>query len=137
MCETAISTPDSITTLQSLVEGLSWISESDHPFEVSRLPEQTEVPTAGTMMQLMGKDATCPVTEISVRDFFAPAIAPQDWYEEAELETMQRFQTLLQWLEENLTQVTVYRLGEIEIDVCIVGRVDRDWINLSTRLVET
>jgi Nuclease A inhibitor-like protein len=132
-----IAAETAIEVLEALATGLSWMSESDYPFEVALLPE-FEPPIASTLLQLMGHDGDCPVEEMTVQNFFAPAIEEQDWYEEAEKETMHRFQTLLQWLEEHLSEVQVYRVGEIEIDVYIVGKTESgDWINLSTKSIET
>jgi Nuclease A inhibitor-like protein len=145
--EAIAADPDPIDRLKSLVEGLSWMSESDYPFEVASLPELSESPTAETLLQLTGKDGTCPVTEMSVQELFVPAIragaqahatALQDGYGDKELETMQRFQTLVQWIEAHLSEVRVYRIGEIEIEVYIIGKTELgDWINLSTRIIET
>jgi hypothetical protein len=140
--EAIAAEPDPIASLKSLVEGLSWMSESDYPFEVASLPELSASPTAETLLQLTG-DRTdpvteCPVTEMSVQEFFAPVIAsaPQDG--DGDNETMQRFQALVRWINEHLSEVRVYRIGEIEIEVYIIGKTELgDWINLSTRMVET
>jgi glutathione S-transferase len=132
-----IAAETAIEVLEALATGLSWMSESDYPFEVALLPE-FDPPIASTLLQLTGHDGDCPVEEMTVQNFFAPAIEEQDWYEEAEKETMHRFQTLLQWLEEHLGEVQVYRVGEIEIDIYIVGKTESGgWINLSTKSIET
>jgi hypothetical protein len=133
----SIAEETAVEALKAIAAGLSWMSESDYPFEVARLPE-FEPPIASTLLKLTGHDADCPVEEMTVQNFFAPAIEEQDWYEEAEKETMHRFQTLLHWIEEHLSEVKVYRVGEIDIDIDIVGKTESgDWINLSTKSIET
>jgi hypothetical protein len=132
-----IAEETAVAALKAIASGLAWMSESDYPFEVTLLPG-FEPPIASTLLQLTGHDADCPVEEMTVQNFFAPAIEEQDWYEEAEKETMHRFQTLLQWLKDHLSEVKVYRVDEIEIDIYIVGKTESgDWINFSTKSIET
>jgi hypothetical protein len=122
-----------VEALQALVADLTWMSESDYPFEVAQLPDRN----APTLEALQAEHAT-PVQEISLQDFFAPAVQPQDWHEEADRQRTQRFQTLLQWLEQHLTDVRVYRFGTIEIDILIRGKTGAgEWISLSTQAIET
>jgi len=127
-----------VESLKAIVEGLTWMSESDYPFEVSCLPDRLAPPNSEEILQLTGHDADAFVAESSVESFFAPAIQPQDWYEEADKERMQHFQTLLQWIEQHLSNIKVYRVGTIAIDVYIFGKTESgDWLNLSTKVVET
>ena len=56
-----------------------------------------------------------------VDDFFALATQEEDWHDQEERETVQRFQNLVGVLKQNLSQLRVYRVGSIEIDVYIVG----------------
>jgi Nuclease A inhibitor-like protein len=122
-----------VEALQALVTDLTWMSESDYPFEVSQLPDRE----APTIEALQAEHAT-PVEEISLQDFFAPAVQPQDWHEEADRQRTQRFQTLLQWLEQHLSDVRVYRFGTIEIDILIIGKTEAGtWLKLSTKAIET
>jgi Nuclease A inhibitor-like protein len=122
-----------VEALQALVADLTWMSESDYPFEVSQLPDR-DAPT----IEVLQTEHAPPVEEISLQDFFAPAVQPEDWHEEADRQRTQRFQTLLQWLEQYLSDVRVYRFGTIEIDILIIGRTEAGtWLKLSTRAIET
>ena len=48
------------------------------------------------------------------------------------------FQSVVRTLRENLTDIRVYRIGEINIPVYILGRSGSgSWLGLSTRVVET
>jgi hypothetical protein len=127
-----------INSLKTIVEGLTWMSESDYPFEVLQLPDRTAPPTIAELLQLTGHDADEPREEISVQNFFALATQPQDWHEAEDTQRMQRFQTLLQWIEQHLSNVKGYRVGTIEIDVYIIGKAASGaWIRLSTKVIET
>jgi Nuclease A inhibitor-like protein len=136
------STPaaNTVESLQTLVAGLTWMSESDYPFTVTQLPDRP--PSIEELLELTGHDAETPVQEVSLQDFFAPAVEEQDWHEAADRRRVQQFQTLLKWLEENLSEVKVYRCGAIEIDIYIIGKMIGEseietWINLSTKAIET
>jgi hypothetical protein len=75
---------------------------------------------------------------LAVDDFFAIATQEEDWHDEEERETVKLFQNLVSVLKQNLSQLQVYRVGNIEIDVYIVGVTDGGGLaGLSTKLVET
>jgi GTPase len=75
---------------------------------------------------------------VSVDEFFAIATAQQDWHDQEERETVERFQKLVSVLKQNLPQWQVYRVGSTDIDAYIVGVTDGgEWAGLSTKLVET
>ncbi len=125
-------------SLKAIAQGLTWMSESDYPFKVLQLPDRLNPPDTEELLQLTGHDADAFVEEISVQNFFAPAIQPQDWHEEVDKQRMQRFQTLLHWIEQHMSDVKVYRVGTIAINIHIIGKTESgDWINLSTKVIET
>jgi len=75
---------------------------------------------------------------VSVDDFFAIATQEEDWHDQDERETVQQFQDLVSVLKQNLSQLQVFRVGNINIDAYIVGTTPSgEWAGLSTKLVET
>jgi len=75
---------------------------------------------------------------LAVDEFFARATQEEDWHDQEERETVKRFQNLVSILKQNLSQLQVYRVGNINIDAYIVGVTPSgDWTGLSTKLVET
>ena len=131
-------TDSTITTqLSSATQGLLFLSETDAPFEVIHWPAQGEL-TPTKLLQLTGHPPDAPVELRTVDDFFAIATQEEDWHDEEERETVQRFENLVSVLKQNLSQLQVYRVGSIEIDVYIIGVTDGgEWVGLSTKLVET
>ena len=129
---------DSIATqLQQASEGLLFGSETDAPFEVIHWPTQEEL-TPAKLLQLTNHPPDAPVEIVSVDEFFDVANAEEDWHDEEERETVQRFQNLVNILKQNLSQLQVYRVGSVEIDAYIVGVTDGgELAGLSTKLVET
>ena len=129
---------DSIATqLKQASKGLLFLSESDAPFEVIHWPAQGEL-TPPKLLQLTGHPPDAPVELRTVDDFFAIATQEEDWHDEEEREIVQRFQHLVSVLNQNLSNIQVYRVGSIEIDAYIVGVTPSgNWMGLSTQLVET
>jgi hypothetical protein len=75
---------------------------------------------------------------LTVGDFFVIAIQEEDWHDQEEREMVQRFQNRVSVLKHNLSQLQVYRVGNINIDAYIVGVTPSgDWTGLSTQLVQT
>ena len=127
-----MNTAEIIIQLKQATADLLWLSESDYPFEIVTWAKGVELnPLA------LFKDAGA-VEYISVTDFFAPALIVEDWYEAEELATVDRYKLLLQTIESNLTQLKVFRLHSVEIDVYIIGKTpDGDVVGLKTTIVET
>lgn len=129
---------DSIATqLTQASEGLLFLSETDAPFEVIHWQVQGEL-TPAKLLQLTGHSPDAPVEMLTVDDFFAIAIQEEDWHDQDERKTVQRFQNLVSVLKQNLSNIQVYRVGSVSIDAYIVGVTDGcDSAGLSTKLVET
>jgi len=125
------------TQLQQASEGLLFGSETDAPFEVIHSPAQGEL-TPTKLLQLTEHSPDALVEIVSVDEFFDVANAEEDWHDEEERETANRFQNLVNILKQNLSQLQVYRVGSIDIDVYIVGMIPGgELAGLSTKLVET
>jgi hypothetical protein len=129
---------DSITDqFQQASKGLLFLSESDTPFEVIHWPAQGEL-TPTKLLQLTEHSPDVPLEIVSVDEFFDTPTAEEDWHDEEEEETAKRFQNLVSVLKQNLSQLQVYRVGSIEIDVYIIGVTCGGGLaGLSTKLVET
>jgi hypothetical protein len=129
---------DSIATqLKQASKGLFFLSETDAPFEVIHWSAQGEL-TPAKLLQLTNHPPDAPLKMLAVDDFFAIATQEEDWHDEEEGETVKLFQNLVSVLKQNLSQLQVFRVGSINIDVYIVGATPSgDWTGLSTKLVET
>jgi glucose dehydrogenase len=125
------------TKLKQASEGLLFLSETDAPFEIIHWQAQGKL-TPAQVLQLTNHSPDAPIQVLSVDEFFAIATAEEDWHDQDERETVQRFQNLVSILKQNLSQLQVYRVGDRSIDAYIVGVTDGgDWTGLSTKLVET
>lgn len=123
--------------LREAAAGLLFMSETDDPLEVF-VWEGGAAITHEFLRRAAGKGADAPVEEASAAEVFRAAASEPEWKGEAELGTARRFQSLLRLLTENLTGLTAYRVGAVDITIYVVGRsAEGNWLGLSTRAVET
>ena len=120
--------------LTKLSKDLLFISESEYPLEPFTWKSAT--PTAETILTRSQKPADTAIESITLEDFFAPVVTDEDWFEDEDRVTAQRFRDL-QAAIATLENVQVFRLGKIEIDVYIVGAIGPDLVGLKTTVVET
>ncbi|BAY66950.1 nuclease inhibitor homolog (plasmid) [Calothrix brevissima NIES-22] len=126
-----------VEQLKQASDGLLFMSESEYPVEIFLWEDNAPI-TPQKVVQQTNHSQDTSVQVITVDDFFRVATTPQDWYEEQEKATVKRFQSLVQTLKENLSNLQVYRLGSKEIDVYVVGETPAgNLAGLSTKVVET
>ncbi len=124
-----------ITQLSQAVEGLLWLSESDYPFETVYLENVDNIETK--LLELTNSNAK---TKIEIRDIdcFFHRVTQEDNWDEDELEECKRYQALVKLLKTQLQDIKVYRVGEWEIQVYILGKTESGNVaGLSTMVVET
>ena len=123
--------------LKSLTEGLSYQSESDYPVEPYARDAGKGAPTAAEFAKgREGEDAA--VRELDFDSFFGNYTDEQDWWGEEERATAKKFQALVAFLKENLKEIKVYRVGDVEADVYIVGKTaSGEYAGVKTKIVET
>ena len=122
--------------LRKATRGLTYMSESDYPFEV--FGWDVAEPTDGFLRGLTGEAADAPVETRTAADFFRVAASQAEWKNEEQLAAAHRFQSLQSLLEQNLTDLKVFRVGSINLPVYVAGRgASGRWLGVSTRVVET
>jgi len=123
--------------LKQLTEGLLFMSESDYPFETVYWEGLPEV-SAQFLRAQSGQAEDAPVEIVSVDEFFRIAMSEESWRSEESRQEAKRYRGLAQTLKDNLDELKVYRVGQINIPVYIVGRNKTgNWLGISTRVVET
>ena len=126
-----------IEELEEATRGLSFMSESDYPLEVLRWEGVASL-TPEFLRGLTGHDPAVPVEVLSAAEFFRAAASEPEWKGGAELAAARRFQALLRLLEENLSDLKVFRVGVVNMPAYVLGRgPSGGLIGLSTRVVET
>ena len=126
-----------IEQLQQASQGLLWLSESDYPFEIVYWQEENST-IKQKLLQNSHDEPNKTLETITLEKFFKRATCKQDWQNQTEKEEVDRYQNLVQLLQEKLTEITVYRVGETEIDIYILGKTESGAIcGLSTKVIET
>lgn len=124
-----------IEELETATKDLLWLSESEYPFKVVYWRDANF-----SIDALLQRYNYSPQTKIAVKDcqsFFASAIREEDWYNESELAETKRYQKLVDLMTKNLKNVRVYLLGEVEIDVYILGETTKAIAGLITKIIAT
>ena len=116
--------------------GLFYMSESDYPLETIRL-ESGESVGPERLRELAGRGPDARVEVMRPEEFFRDAAAVELSRGGGPARPAS-FQGLVRLLRENLTDVKVYKVGEISIHVYALGRsASGSWLGVSTRVVET
>jgi hypothetical protein len=132
-----MSNNELVQQFKTATDGLLFMSESDYPFEIHEWENLSNV-TPDHLKQLAGLPADTAIEETTVDNFFRPAIRNYEGQSETARTVSARYRHLLQLIHDNLTDVTVYKLGTINMPVFIVGKTTSgNWMALSTRVVET
>ena len=131
------NTNEIITKLKNASQGLLWLSESEYPLEPV-LWQSVEDLTAKKLLQQLKKPSNTPVRVTDIDKFFSNAIAEHDWYDDEQKAEVKKCRHLLEELKSNLSNITVYCVGKVEIDIYIVGKTPNgDLAGVSTMVVET
>ncbi|MEH2010586.1 nuclease A inhibitor family protein [Nostoc sp.] len=125
-----------VEKLKEASTGLLMMSESDYPFEVVQW-EGAAPATQEKILQLTGSQ-DLPIEVVDLDYLFRNCVFEQEWHNELQKKDVQKFQTLVQTLKDNLSDISVYRVGKINIDAYIIGKTqDGDLAGVVTKLVET
>ncbi len=117
--------------------GLVWSSESDFPWQVICRSDTNSLDSR-VLLQHYNYAPETKIETTTLESFLAPATQVQKWHNQSERNQTHRYQLLQKLLQENLSEVRVYLVGEVTIDVYILGiYCDRLVVGLSTKIVAT
>ena len=125
--------------LKQASDSLLMMSESEYPFEAFLWSNQAQEPiTTQKILQLAGHSPETSVEEVELDYLFRNCAQEKEWHDEIQKQNVQKYQSLVKTLKDNLIDIQVYRIGTISIDVYIVGKSSSgDLAGISTKVVET
>lgn len=128
-----------IGKVTELLPDLLYPSESDEPIEWFELDYKASYPLKiNDLVAINPKNANQLIEEISSGDFWIPITTYEDWFGDEEREQLQKFGYIRQVLEENLPQQQIFKIGEIEKDLWLIGPISEGkWGGLKTKVVES
>jgi Nuclease A inhibitor-like protein len=123
--------------VKKLSENLYYISETD----AEVLPfagEKAEAVTKEEILRQTNNAADTPVEERGFAEIFARLTKIQDWHGDEEMETARRFGRLKEFLEQNLKDLKVFKVGRIQLKIYFVGLdAEGRLAGIQTEAVET
>jgi hypothetical protein len=126
-----------VEKVKELSAGLYYISETDAEI----LPFAGAKAEAVTKENILSQTNNAPDASVEERDFaeiFARLTELQDWFGEEENAIAAKFAALQKFLEENLKDLKVFKIGRIQIDIYFVGLdADGNLMGIQTKAVET
>ncbi|MDX5420395.1 MAG: nuclease A inhibitor family protein [Hymenobacteraceae bacterium] len=127
------------TELKEASNGLLMMSETDAPFEFYHEENfENEELNEETVLKLAAMPADYPLEVVDLEYFFRNMTHARPESGEEGMQKTKRFEQLQKKLRELLQDVRVYRIGETQILVLILGRTPGGEIaGLRTMLVET
>jgi hypothetical protein len=127
-----------IEALKKACQGLLFPSETtDAPLEPFTWPGEQDKPDKARVLELAKLPANTPVKTKSVDAFFKEVTTEQDWHDDEEKATVEKFKQLVQALKEALADIKVFQAGRVESDVYVVGRTETEWGGVKTKVVQT
>lgn len=122
---------------QKLSEGLYYISETDAPISAFA-GEKAQAVNAGEILRQTKSAMDAPVEERVFAEIFARLTKIQDWFGDEEKETAAKFGKLKEFLEKNLKDLKVFKVGTIQIKIYFVGLdAESRLMGIQTEAVET
>ncbi len=135
-----MQTPDSITLiLKEASRGLLYQSESDYPFDVLVISLDTNMPlTAETLPALLNISSSATIEQTDLESFLRPMSHPHDPHDKVLQQEAPKYRQLEKVLQSELHNTQVFRVGEIKIDVYILGYTkEGNLAGLHTTVIET
>lgn len=120
--------------LETASKGLLMMSESEYPFDYISSDETRSSPALA--LQLTGKPEGTTVTLTTLDDLLRNLVNPASGA--VSPAQAKQYQQLAAVLKDSLKELTVYRVGEVQVDVLVLGLTDEGKVaGLRTKLIET
>ncbi len=122
------------SNLEQAASGLLMMSESDYPFEYFAT-DDTQVNDT-VLLKLAGKPQGTLIEKTTLEHLFRNMADPNS--PSVKPETSTRFREFIESLKNELTEISVYRVGEIQVQVFIIGiNLQGTVSGMRTLLIET
>ncbi|PSB00833.1 nuclease A inhibitor family protein [Merismopedia glauca] len=136
LAQQTLSCPEQQKLLTQAVEGLQYQSESDYPLSYFRFANVLKLPLPQTFANLT-RQFNQPVTQITFDEFFQKVTRIYPGMSQSQFLTARRFKVLESTLRGNYQQLTVYRVGTVEVYIYIAGVNSCGLTGLQTVGIET
>ncbi len=129
--------PAALTAIMQAAEGLLMPSESDAPFTPFHWTETAPLTHEG-LLAALGRSSDTPIVTSDALVLLNQLATERAWFGAEEQAMAQRFAHLRDTLTTQLHDLTLYRVGAVEVTLLFVGRdAQEQWLGLRTLVVET
>ena len=129
---------DVLQALKTATNGLLYMSEADSPFELVHWEKRDTILSSADLLSFIGQSSGLPVENVGLGEFFHDLIQDHDWHDAEAKKMVDKYRNLLTVLKGHLTDLRAFKVGEIEIDIYIVGQTAAgDLAGVMTTAVET
>jgi Nuclease A inhibitor-like protein len=119
------------TVLQKASAGLLYPSDSDEPFEAFSWGKANGALTPALAQKFAGVGPQEAMKQVALGDFFKNLTSD-------DCDDADKYKALLKVVNEQLTGVKVFRFGDVELEIYLVGKTkEGEWAGLKTKSVET
>lgn len=101
-------------------EGLLYTSESDYPFSYFSFSNASKLPTPQRFLQLIHQTGQ-PIEQVRFDDLFNRLTRVEPGMDEQQIKAAKRYRVLEKVFKATFKDLTVYRVGTIQIQVYITG----------------
>ena len=117
--------------LQKASADLLYPSDADAPFEAFSWGKANGNLTPAGVQKLAGVASDETIKQVSLGDFFKNLTSDDN-------DDADKYKALLKVVNEQLTSVKVFRFGDVEAEIYLVGKTkEGEWVGLKTKAVET
>jgi len=124
-----------ISQLKQHIDGLWLPSETEAPWTVPTWTLTTG--KSAELLQVLRRAAATPISEISLEALMAQVQRRCRGYGEEGKTIAQRHRALFEFLDTVGDRWRVFRIGEVTVDVVVVGETPAGYVALQTQSVET
>ena len=122
------------SNMEEAVNGLLMMSESEYPFEYFSTNDTT-IDTA-LVLKLTAKPEGTLITTTTLDDLLRNLIDPARGA--VSPQQAGQYRQMAKVLKDTLQNLTVYRVGEVQVDVLIIGLTEEETVaGMRTKLIET
>lgn len=130
---------DLLGQLKQATEGLMYISENQYPLKLFHLEAKGKKSiTSKDILKATKHSPSTPVESFDFDNFFLNHTQEKDWHSPEEKKSVKQYQQLVSLLKKNLSDLQVFKVGKIEMDVYVIGKSESgEFLGLSTKVIET
>jgi hypothetical protein len=130
---------DLLGQIKQATEDLTYMSESDYPVKPFHMESDSKKSiTVKDVLKATKHAPGTPVESIDFDNFFLNATQEQSWHSTEEKKSVKQYRNLVSLLKKNLSDLQVFKVGETERDVYVIGKSKSgDLLGVSTKVVET